>query len=72
MIRAFGRMLVDCSFTWDGWWIFDRKGYRHHYMVAASIVRAPDGLQALSMMLGPVRFTIGRIRAHDQTDGVLS
>ncbi len=68
MIRAFGRTLVDTSFAWNGWWTFDRHGYRHHYMLSAAIIRAPDGLQALSLMLGPVRFTIGRVRLPEAQD----
>jgi hypothetical protein len=68
VIRSFGRTLVDSSFSWNGWWIFDRKGYRHHYAFSVAIVRAPDGLRALSLMVGPARLTVGRIRPPDAQD----
>lgn len=45
-------------------YLTDRQGYRHSFLVSLGWVTSHDGLQGLSVALGPLHLTLGWALEH--------
>jgi hypothetical protein len=63
MIRWWHNTLFEIKWDWkSGWWITDRKGYRHKHFLAFGVIEAPDGLRAFSITIWALHFVVARVK----------
>lgn len=59
-----GRFFCSLGWSWNGWWITDCKGYRHHYLTAMWITTSPnDPEKVFTLILGPLSLAVTIISA---------